>query len=202
MTAEKCWTNFAEHRPQSVNTVHVQCTVWMVSANKITSNSISRHFFFQNNKPTIFSALFCYLPLPQVPVCYLFKLAVNWVVYSQHTRVCRCLWVCVCMYLLTVVLPDNNLHCINSSVIIIIIKIEHILSNDMTSEQMCSTYVTQLAIKSMHFALPLSKSRQSHLHMTRGDHLRRWVFSWSPVTVPYIFSPCFCSVCKWKHTHQ
>ncbi len=80
----------------------------------IPSDQTSRHFFFQNNRPTMFSAPCCSLPLLQVSVCYLFNLAMNYLLYSQHTLVCRCLCVYLCMYALTIVSPDKVLRCINT----------------------------------------------------------------------------------------
>ena len=41
------------------------------------SNQTLRHFFFQTNKPALFSTLCCCLSPPQIPVYCLFKLAVN-----------------------------------------------------------------------------------------------------------------------------
>ena len=40
-------------------------------------SSNPKTFFSSNNRPATFSATSCYLPSLQVPVCYLFKLAVN-----------------------------------------------------------------------------------------------------------------------------
>ena len=50
-------------------------------------------------KPLLFPkqqtyCIFCSM-LPSATVCYLFNLAVNQVVYSQHSHVCRCLCVCI-----------------------------------------------------------------------------------------------------------
>ena len=38
----------------------------------------------------------------------------NYLLYSQHTLVCRCLCVYLCMYALTIVSPDKVLRCINT----------------------------------------------------------------------------------------
>ena len=50
----------------------------------------------------------CYLPPPQVPISYVFKLAVKYIVCSQYTHVCRCLCVRMCMYAFrTVCIPGR-----------------------------------------------------------------------------------------------
>ena len=85
---------------------HVQCDTRRVKT--------SRHFIFQNHTPVPFSALCCYFSQPEAPVCYLFKLALNCVVYSPCTRVWGCLCVCVCMYALRIAPPDKVLLCIYS----------------------------------------------------------------------------------------
>ena len=64
--------------------------------------------FSQKIRHTLFPAPHCYLPPPQVPISYVFKLAVKYIVCSQYTHVCRCLCVRMCMYAFrTVCIPGR-----------------------------------------------------------------------------------------------
>ena len=69
---------------------------------------IKSHFFFQNNRPAIFSIPCCCFPLC---LCYCScKLCVKWVLYNIYNvsilvHAGACVHMCVCMYALRIVLP-------------------------------------------------------------------------------------------------
>ena len=89
-----------------------------------THSSLTRRcLFFRNNRPAKFPASRCYLPWPQVPVCYLFKLVVNnrlcivllFVCASGSVCVRACVRACVCVCVFSIIVcPDKILRCRNT----------------------------------------------------------------------------------------